>query len=147
MCLSRIRVCFFIVLVLRDGMWDMIVSFLDHCLSFYFDTSLYDKRHGFHFPIVNFLYLSSNIPLAPAYAVCISQLVCYARACCKYKGLIDRGKLPTSKLLSKGYEYHRAKLVSTIKSFLGDIMPSFTLPYFFSYKTEFFFPSKTIPKI
>ena len=30
-------------------------------------TSLYDKHDDFTFPIVNFLYISSNIPAAPVY--------------------------------------------------------------------------------
>jgi len=32
------------------------------------------------FPIVNFPFLCSNIPVAPAYGVCISQLIRYSRA-------------------------------------------------------------------
>ena len=39
---------------------------------------LYDKRDDFDFSIVNFPFLSSNIP---AYGVHISQLIRYARAC------------------------------------------------------------------
>ena len=38
-------------------------------------TKLYDKRDDFNFPIVNFLFLCSNIPAAPAYGVYISQLM------------------------------------------------------------------------
>ena len=38
-------------------------------------TRLYDKRDDFNFPIVNFPFLSSNIPYAPAYGVYISQLM------------------------------------------------------------------------
>ena len=44
-------------------------------------TRLYDKGDDFEFPIVNFPFMSSNIPLAPANGVCVSQLVRYARAC------------------------------------------------------------------
>ena len=36
-------------------------------------TRLYDKRDDFNFPIVNFPFLSSNIPSAPAYGVYVSQ--------------------------------------------------------------------------
>ena len=32
-------------------------------------TRLYDKRDDFNFPIVNFPFLSKNIPFAPAYGV------------------------------------------------------------------------------
>ena len=42
-------------------------------------TRLYDKRDDFNFPIVNFPFLSSNIPSAPAYGVYVSQLIRYAR--------------------------------------------------------------------
>ena len=35
-------------------------------------TKLYDKRDDFNFPIVNFPFLSSNIPASPAYGVYIS---------------------------------------------------------------------------
>ena len=36
-------------------------------------TRLYDKRDDFNFPVVNFPFLSSNIPSAPAYDVYESQ--------------------------------------------------------------------------
>ena len=32
-------------------------------------TKLYDKRDDFNFPIVNFPFICSNIPAAPAYGV------------------------------------------------------------------------------
>ena len=41
-------------------------------------TRLYDKRDDFDFHIVNFPYLSSNIPSGPSYGVYISQLIRYA---------------------------------------------------------------------
>ena len=37
-----------------------------------FRTQLYDKRDDFNFPIVNFPFICSNIPAAPAYGVYIS---------------------------------------------------------------------------
>jgi hypothetical protein len=43
-------------------------------------TKLYDKRDDFNFPIVNFPFICSNIPAAPAYGAYISQLVRYSRA-------------------------------------------------------------------
>ena len=42
-------------------------------------TRLYDKRDDFDFHIVNFPFLSSNIPSGPSYGVYISQLIRYAR--------------------------------------------------------------------
>ena len=61
-------------------------------------TRLCDKRDDFNFPIVNFPFLCINIPSAPVHGVYVSQLVRYARACCKYKDFVDRGKLLTDKL-------------------------------------------------
>ena len=42
---------------------------------------LYDKRDDFTFSIVNFLFISSNIPASSAYGIYISQLVRYSKAC------------------------------------------------------------------
>ena len=78
-------------------------------------TRLYDKRDDFNFPIVNFPFMSSNIPSAPAYGVYVSQLVRYDGACYIYEDFVNRGKLLTSKLLLQGYRW--AKLVSTPKKF------------------------------
>ena len=44
-------------------------------------TKLYDKCDAFGFHIVNFPFMSSNIPSAPAYGVYASQLIRYARCC------------------------------------------------------------------
>ena len=54
-------------------------------------TRLFDKRDDFNFPIVNFQFMSSNIPSAPAYGVYVSQLVRCARACCNYEDFVDIG--------------------------------------------------------
>jgi hypothetical protein len=53
--------------------------------------TLYDKRDHFHFLIVNFPFICNNIPAAPAYGVCISQLIRYSRACVSYRDFLDRG--------------------------------------------------------
>ena len=47
-------------------------------------TKLYDKHDTFGFHIVNFPFMSSNIPSAPAYGVYASQLIRYARCCSNY---------------------------------------------------------------
>ena len=83
-------------------------------------TRLYNKRDDFNFPIVNFPFLSSNIPVAPAYGVYVSQLIRYARACSNYQIVMQRGKVLTTKLLNQGYQ--KTKLVATLKKFYGDIM-------------------------
>ena len=38
-------------------------------------TEVYDKRDAFNLNIVNFPYISSNIPANPTYGVYISQLI------------------------------------------------------------------------
>ena len=91
-------------------------SYLD--CYFYIDngkltTRLYDKRDDFNFPIVNFPFLSSNIPSAPAYGVYVSQLIRYARTCSNYQDVMERGKVFTTKLLSQGYQKTKL-LVATL---------------------------------
>jgi hypothetical protein len=52
---------------------------------------LYDKRDDFNIPIVNFSFICSNIPAAPAYGVYISQVIRYSRVCGSYKDVVDKG--------------------------------------------------------
>ena len=81
------------------------------------NSKLYDKRDDFDFPIVNFPFLSSNIPASPAYGVYISQLIRYARACVKYSDFLERGQLLSQKLLSQGYV--KPRLESSLRKFYG----------------------------
>ena len=45
-----------------------------------FKFTLFDKRNDFNFEVINYPYLSGNIPKIPSYGVYVSQLVrsCYA---------------------------------------------------------------------
>ena len=55
---------------------DKETSFLDlniKAIGNYIHTSVYDKRDGFGFPIVNFLWLSGDVPILPSYGINISQ--------------------------------------------------------------------------
>jgi hypothetical protein len=72
-------------------------------------TTLYDKRDGFDFAIVNFPFLWSKLPLSPAYGVYISQLIRYARACFAYEDFSKWRKLLTKKLMLQGYNESRLK--------------------------------------
>ena len=47
-------------------------------------TNLYDKRDTFGFHIVNFPFMSSTIPSAPAYGVYVYQLIRYGHCCSNY---------------------------------------------------------------
>ena len=80
-------------------------------------TKLYDKRDDFSFQIVNFPFLCSNIPTAPAYGVYISQLIWYIRACISYLDLLDRRLLFTRRLSNQ--EFQMVKLKSSLRNIYG----------------------------
>ena len=80
-------------------------------------TKLYDKRDDFDFHIVNFPFLSSNIPSSPSYGVYISQLIRYARCCSYYDDFGYRHKLFVDRLLSQGYEVKHLR--NSFKKFYG----------------------------
>ena len=80
-------------------------------------TKLYDKRDAFGFHIVNFLFMSSNIPSAPAYGVYASQLIPCARCCSNYSDILLRHMALVTRLMSQGYKVNR--LSNTFKKFYG----------------------------
>ena len=80
-------------------------------------TKLYDKRDTFGFHIVNFPFMSSNIPSAPAYGVYGSQLIRYAHCCSNYSDFLSRHRAPVTRLLSQGYKVNC--LSNTFKKFYG----------------------------
>ena len=80
-------------------------------------TKLYDKREDFDFHIVNFQFLSSNIPSGSSYGVCISQLNRYARCCSYYDDFRHRHKMLVERLVSQGYRYERLR--NSFKKFYG----------------------------
>ena len=100
---------------------DHLADYLD--LTFIIDsggklsTRLYDKRDDFDFHIVNFPFLSSNIPSGPSYGVYISQLIRYARCCSHYDDFRYRHKCLVDRLLSQGYRALR--LEKSFKKFYG----------------------------
>ena len=65
-------------------------------------TKLYDKRDMFGFYIVNFPFMSSNIPSAPSYGVYASQLIRYALCCSNYSDFLSRHRALMTRLLSQG---------------------------------------------
>ena len=54
---------------------ETLLSYTAPLLDSYIHTSVYDKRDDFGFPIVNFPWLSGDIPRLPSYGIYISQLV------------------------------------------------------------------------
>ena len=80
-------------------------------------TKLNDKLDAFGFHIVNFPFMSSNIPSAPAYCVYASQLIRYAHCCSNYSDFLLRHRALVTRLLSQGYKVNR--LSNTFKKFYG----------------------------
>jgi hypothetical protein len=68
-------------------------------------------------PNVNFPFICSNIPAAPAYGVYISQWIRYSRACGSYQDFLDRGLLLARKLLNQVFLL--VKLKSSLRKFYG----------------------------
>ena len=66
-------------------------------------TRQYDKRNDFDLHIVNFPFLSSNIPSGPSYGVYISQLIRYARCCSHHEDFSYCHKCLVDRLLSQGF--------------------------------------------
>jgi hypothetical protein len=108
-------------------------------------TKLYDKRDDLNFPIVNFPFICSNIPPAPAYGVYISQMIRYSRACGFYQDFLDKGLLLTRKLLNQGLLL--VKLKSSLRKFYGrnhDLLDRYGISVS-QMTTDMFHLSKTLP--
>ena len=81
---------------------DKETSFLDLNLNVIgsdVHNSVYDKRDNFRCPIVNFPWLSGDVPRLPSYGVYISQLVIFARCCTGVSDFDSKNLQLTSKLL------------------------------------------------
>ena len=98
-----------------------MVSYLDVTITIKKDgklsTKLYDECDGFDFHIVNFPFMSSNIPSGPSYGVYIAQLIRYARCCSYFDDFRHRHKMLVERLVSHGYQYE--SLRNSFKKFYG----------------------------
>ena len=100
---ARVIICYALQLCLK-------------CVCIQIAWKLDDKPDDFSFPIIiNFLFISSNIPTSPTYGVYISQLIRYSRACAQYSDFLDWAELLT--LLKQGYIAPRLK--SSLQKFYG----------------------------
>ena len=72
-------------------------------------TKLYDKRDAFGFHIVNFPFLSSSIPSAPAYGVYASQLIGYAHCCSNYSDFFLCHRALVTRFMSHCYKVGQYK--------------------------------------
>ena len=73
-------------------------------------TSVYDNRNDFGFHIINFPWLSGDVPRLPSYGVYISQLVRFARCCTSVSNFLSKNLQITSKLLTQCYIYHKLRM-------------------------------------
>ena len=80
-----------------------------------FHISVYDKREDFHFRIVNFPFMDSNIPTSPVYGVYTSQLVRYAGICTSKVEFIRRIRSLPYRLQQQGFK--STLLVKSINKF------------------------------
>ena len=80
-------------------------------------TKLYDRPDAFGFHIVNFPFMSSNIPSAPVYGVYASQLIRYASYCSNHSDFLSCHRALVARRLSHGYKVNR--LSNTFKKFYG----------------------------
>ena len=76
-------------------------------------TKLSDKRGAFGFHIVNFLFMSKNIPSAPVYSIYASQLI-HGTRCCSHLGAL------VTRLLLQGCKVSR--LSNTFKKSMTDTL-------------------------
>ena len=91
---------------------DRETSFLDlniEVIGSNIHTSVYDKRDDFGFPIVNFPWLSGDVPRLQSYGIYISQLVRFARCCTSVLDFHSKNLQISSKLLAHGYIYHKLR--------------------------------------
>ena len=72
-------------------------------------TSVYDKRDDFGFPIVNFSWLSGDVPRLQSYDTYILQLVKFARYCTSVLDFHSKNLQIISKLLTLSYRYHKLR--------------------------------------
>ena len=84
-------------------------AFLDLHLSVSNDivsTKICDERDDFDFEIVSFPFLDGGVPRSASYGVCVSQLICFARASGCVAGFNARNGLLTRRLLKQGCRCH-----------------------------------------
>jgi hypothetical protein len=86
--------------------------------------NLHDKRDDFTFPIVNFSFISSNIPTSPAHGHYTSHFIRYSRACFQCSGFLVRAQLLSQKLFKQGYV--APTLRSSLKTLYNEVQYVFT---------------------
>ena len=75
---------------------------------------------GFH--IVNFPFMSSNIPSAPAYGVYASPLIRHAHCCSHYSDFLLRHRALVTRLLSQGYKVNLIVCPAHLRNSMADTL-------------------------
>ena len=92
-----------------------MLSYLDIRITILDSRYVLAVYDNFHFGIVNFPFMCSNIPAGPAYGIYISQLVRIGRICDNYEDFVSRNRLVTTRLIKQGFRY--SKLCHCFKKF------------------------------
>ena len=96
--MSKLAIIFKLFIMILYNLYSIIDS------EGWLRTKLYDKRDDFNFPIVNFPFICSYIPAAPAYGVYtyISQFIRYSRAYRSHYDFLDIVLVITRSPLNQG---------------------------------------------
>ena len=92
------------LVVSETSEWRNIVSYSDLLIDISngdLVCSIFDKKDAFDFDIVNLPDLSGNIPTAPAYGTCISQLIRYSRDCSNYDKFSSQHSMLAERLFNQ----------------------------------------------
>ena len=100
-------------------------------------TSVYDKCDDFGFPIVNFPWLSVDVPRLPSYGVYICQLVRFARYCTSVSDFNSKNLSTYFQITNAGLQISQAskKIGKFFRSY-SDLLSKFGEISFQEYVTE-----------
>ena len=93
----------------RSGENDKDLAYLDVRITIQDDkisSSVYNKTESFGFPVVNFTFPESNIPIQLGYDVFYGQILRYSKIFSDVQGFIDKSASLFHTLEGRGYKYH-----------------------------------------
>ena len=114
---------FFFIIIYVLSTWYCILHILYICISLYpvKNDGLLRIKNIYTtlfvlLTVINFPNMCNNIPASPAYGVCISQLIRYARASGNYSDFLKRHLHLRNRLLDQGYK--KIRLIRSLKKFI-----------------------------
>ena len=89
----------------------------DHVINwrYWTNTSVYDIRVDFRFPIISFPWFSGDVPRLQSYGIYISQLVSFAWCCTSILDIHSKNLKNNSNIFTQSIKYH--KLRKTLERF------------------------------